>query len=217
MLQQTRLDQHEPTPLRVVLANPRGFCAGVVRAIDIVEQALDRQAAAEIVADGVFLGHADAAVHLDGALRHVAARLADAHLGLGDLARTLGGIRLFHHHGRQHRHAAALLHGHEHVRQPVLHHLITADRLAELLARLAVVQRHRVHRFHRADAFRGSGGDARLDHALHDLGLLLAHSWQQPHAWLCWDIARRVYPQHPMLKEIAARERILQSRYPDFF
>ncbi len=53
--------------------------------------------------------------------------------------------------------------------------------------------------------------------ALHDLGLLLAHSWQQPHAWLCWDIARRVYPQHPMLKEIAARERILQSRYPDFF
>ena len=45
MLQQTRLDQHEPTPLRVVLANPRGFCAGVVRAIDIVEQALDRHGA----------------------------------------------------------------------------------------------------------------------------------------------------------------------------
>src|SRR5215510_5874484 len=26
---------------KVVLANPRGFCAGVVRAIDIVERALD--------------------------------------------------------------------------------------------------------------------------------------------------------------------------------
>lgn len=29
-------------PLRVLLANPRGFCAGVVRAIDIVERAIDR-------------------------------------------------------------------------------------------------------------------------------------------------------------------------------
>jgi 4-hydroxy-3-methylbut-2-enyl diphosphate reductase len=29
-------------PLRVILANPRGFCAGVTRAIDIVEQAIDR-------------------------------------------------------------------------------------------------------------------------------------------------------------------------------
>jgi 4-hydroxy-3-methylbut-2-enyl diphosphate reductase len=31
----------EPFPKTVVLAAPRGFCAGVVRAIDIVEQALD--------------------------------------------------------------------------------------------------------------------------------------------------------------------------------
>lgn len=29
-------------PLRVILANPRGFCAGVIRAIEIVERALDR-------------------------------------------------------------------------------------------------------------------------------------------------------------------------------
>ena len=28
--------------MRVVLAQPRGFCAGVVRAIDIVEGALER-------------------------------------------------------------------------------------------------------------------------------------------------------------------------------
>src|SRR6516225_11916938 len=27
-------------PMRVILAQPRGFCAGVIRAIDIVEQAL---------------------------------------------------------------------------------------------------------------------------------------------------------------------------------
>jgi 4-hydroxy-3-methylbut-2-enyl diphosphate reductase len=29
-------------PLRVVLAQPRGFCAGVERAIEIVERALER-------------------------------------------------------------------------------------------------------------------------------------------------------------------------------
>ncbi len=32
-------------PLRVILAQPRGFCAGVVRAIDIVERALEREGA----------------------------------------------------------------------------------------------------------------------------------------------------------------------------
>jgi 4-hydroxy-3-methylbut-2-enyl diphosphate reductase len=30
------------TDMRVILAQPRGFCAGVVRAIDIVEKALDK-------------------------------------------------------------------------------------------------------------------------------------------------------------------------------
>ncbi len=32
----------DPMPLHVILANPRGFCAGVTRAIDIVERAIDR-------------------------------------------------------------------------------------------------------------------------------------------------------------------------------
>ena len=30
----------DPRPLHVLLATPRGFCAGVVRAVDIVDQAL---------------------------------------------------------------------------------------------------------------------------------------------------------------------------------
>mgnify|MGYP003332442032 FL=1 len=33
------------TPLQILLAQPRGFCAGVTRAIDIVEQALRRYGA----------------------------------------------------------------------------------------------------------------------------------------------------------------------------
>lgn len=36
---------HEGLPLQVILAQPRGFCAGVVRAIDIVERALERYSA----------------------------------------------------------------------------------------------------------------------------------------------------------------------------
>jgi len=34
-------DGADPAPLTVLLANPRGFCAGVIRAIDVVERALD--------------------------------------------------------------------------------------------------------------------------------------------------------------------------------
>ena len=35
----------QQAPLRVILAKPRGFCAGVVRAIEIVERALEREQA----------------------------------------------------------------------------------------------------------------------------------------------------------------------------
>ena len=46
MLQQTTaFEEPACATLRVILANPRGFCAGVVRAIDIVEQAIDRYGA----------------------------------------------------------------------------------------------------------------------------------------------------------------------------
>jgi 4-hydroxy-3-methylbut-2-enyl diphosphate reductase len=36
---------HEPKAMRVILTQPRGFCAGVVRAISIVERALERHQA----------------------------------------------------------------------------------------------------------------------------------------------------------------------------
>ena len=35
------MPDQQPAPLKVLLASPRGFCAGVVRAIDIVERALE--------------------------------------------------------------------------------------------------------------------------------------------------------------------------------
>ncbi len=38
----TNIDSNKPNPTEIVLANPRGFCAGVDRAIIIVEQALEK-------------------------------------------------------------------------------------------------------------------------------------------------------------------------------
>ena len=35
------MPESQHSPLKVLLASPRGFCAGVVRAIDIVERALE--------------------------------------------------------------------------------------------------------------------------------------------------------------------------------
>ena len=48
----------------------------------------------------------------------------------------------------------------------MLQHLEIADRHAELLALLEVVDRDLVHRAHRADRFGGERRDAGIDHAL---------------------------------------------------
>ena len=118
------------------------------------------------MADRQLLGHADAAVQLHRVLRHEPPRLADADLRHGDVVRALMRIGFIDHHRRQHRHRAALLQRHQHLGQPMLHHLIRADRLAELFARPAVFQCHRVQRLHGADALRRGRRDAGLDHPL---------------------------------------------------
>ena len=46
-----------PMPEEILLAEPRGFCAGVVRAIDIVERALEKLSVEEAAL------HAEMAVH----------------------------------------------------------------------------------------------------------------------------------------------------------
>lgn len=53
--------------------------------------------------------------------------------------------------------------------------------------------------------------------ALHDLGLLLANTYEHIQAWLCWDTARRLYPDHPMFRDITEREHRLVATCPDFF
>ena len=75
----------------------------------VAEAMLDHHAAAEIVADRVFLGHADAAMQLDCVLRDKARGLADPDLDHRDVVGAFGGVRLVHHHRGEHRHAARLL------------------------------------------------------------------------------------------------------------
>jgi hypothetical protein len=36
-------------------------------------------------------------------------------------------------------------------------------------------------------------------------------------AWACWDAARRVNPQHPMLLPVAEMESGLRTTFPEFF
>jgi len=50
-----------------------------------------------------------------------------------------------------------------------------------------------------------------------DLGGHYYQSFQTDKAWDCWDAARRVNPQHPMLMRITEMERQLRTAFPQFF
>src|SRR3954453_12902588 len=70
-------------PLAHLFGQPRQVMGGVAEAV------LDDHAAAEIVTDCVFLGHADAAMQLHCVLRHETRRLADPDLDHRDVAGAL--------------------------------------------------------------------------------------------------------------------------------
>jgi hypothetical protein len=53
--------------------------------------------------------------------------------------------------------------------------------------------------------------------AYHDLGEYFESTSQQSYAWECYDLARRFYPRHPFLKDIAEREQELYDSFPQFF
>jgi hypothetical protein len=50
-----------------------------------------------------------------------------------------------------------------------------------------------------------------------DAGDLYFMSFDAPHAWRCWDIARRLAPQFANVKAIDAFEATLAARYPEYF
>jgi 4-hydroxy-3-methylbut-2-enyl diphosphate reductase len=76
-------------PMRVVLAQPRGFCAGVVRAIDIVERALEKYGAPVYVRHEIVHNQ-----HVVEGLRRKGARFVDELDQVPD-----GAVTIFSAHG----------------------------------------------------------------------------------------------------------------------
>jgi hypothetical protein len=77
-----------------------------------------------------------------------------------------GAVALGQAHGRHVHQRLRLLVLHEHVHHAVLQHLKLADRLAELLAGLAVLHGRLVEHLHGADRFRAHRQNALVDHLL---------------------------------------------------
>lgn len=50
-----------------------------------------------------------------------------------------------------------------------------------------------------------------------DLGQLYYRGYEMDKAWLCWDVARTICSEHPMLKSITAFERRMEGDFPEFF
>ena len=134
--------------------------------VGVAEGHVDHGQPLEVVADLGLHGHADAAMQLDRLLADELAGLADLHLGSGDRGRALLGAVEIGRHGREHRHAAGLLDGDEHVGGAVLQGLEAADRHAELLSGLEILDRALQRFIHRANRFRAHRGAGLIHHAL---------------------------------------------------
>jgi tetratricopeptide (TPR) repeat protein len=50
-----------------------------------------------------------------------------------------------------------------------------------------------------------------------DLGDIYRSDFDMQMAWLCWDIGRRLSPQHAMLHTITQAEKMMRDNYPGFF
>lgn len=53
--------------------------------------------------------------------------------------------------------------------------------------------------------------------AYHDLGNLFSKEYDMQSAWACWDIARKVMPNHNILKEISKNEVFYEKTFPEYF
>ncbi|MCA9777685.1 MAG: hypothetical protein KC800_13245 [Candidatus Eremiobacteraeota bacterium] len=50
-----------------------------------------------------------------------------------------------------------------------------------------------------------------------DLGEVSYGMFEAELAWQCWDLARKLAPNHGMLEQVDAFEKTLEERYPGFF
>src|SRR5258708_7847460 len=120
----------------------------------------------EIVADRKLVGDAHAAMHLHRALAAELARLADLHLGARRRLAAHDGILVVDLERGHQGHRARFLGVGEAVDHAVLQHLELADRHAELLARLDVLERGGVDRIHAAGGLGAERHDGSRDRVL---------------------------------------------------
>jgi hypothetical protein len=57
----------------------------------------------------------------------------------------------------------------------------------------------------------------RLTGAYKTLGDLYLAAFDAKRAWRCWDIARALFPSHPILAQVSRFEQTLLTRYPEYF
>lgn len=50
-----------------------------------------------------------------------------------------------------------------------------------------------------------------------DLGDVYYDGYQMDLAWLCWDTARKIYPDHPLLKGVVEQEKGFVKDFPEYF
>lgn len=60
-------------------------------------------------------------------------------------------------------------------------------------------------------------GNPRHVGALHDLGWIYLRNYEHGKAWQCWDPARKLYPGHPMMRDVIRMEMDVEKSQPDFF
>jgi hypothetical protein len=61
------------------------------------------------------------------------------------------------------------------------------------------------------------GSNPFITGAYHDLAKIFASDYKMAKAWQCWDLARQLAPEHPMLHEVNALEAMLSQQYPEYF
>src|SRR5262245_10762150 len=134
--------------------------------VDVAERRVDRRQPLEVVADRELVRHPHTAVQLHRVLADEPPRLAYLNLERRDGALRIASIAFVESH-RCHVHQRfRLLVFHEHVDHSVLQHLEFADRLAELHARLRVLDGGLVQHFHCADSLCPDCRCAFIDDAL---------------------------------------------------
>ncbi len=50
-----------------------------------------------------------------------------------------------------------------------------------------------------------------------DRGGVFYAKYRMDDAWTCWDVARKICPSHPILKDVLEHEKRLEKTHPDFF